>query len=117
MAGGSDDPSHLGAMMAQGFEQTRKAMESYFGFFQKNIPASPLLETELDTKIRAYTEKNIAAAGELAQKLARAKDFPDFLRIQTEFMRAQCKALSEQALDITATAAKSMTNVMKGPSS
>ncbi len=43
---GSDSPYlfPLGEMMAQGVEQTRKAMENYFDFFQKNVKASPLLE-------------------------------------------------------------------------
>jgi hypothetical protein len=117
MAGDSDNHFHLGAMMTQGFEQARKAMESYFGFFQKNLVVSPLLDSELNQKMRTYTEKNMAAAGEFVQKLTHAKDFPDFLRIQTEFMQAQWKALSDQAQDITATAAKGMTNVMKDSSS
>jgi hypothetical protein len=43
-----------------------------------------------------YMEKNLAAASEFTQKLAQAKDFPDFWRIQSEFMEAQWKAFSEQ---------------------
>jgi hypothetical protein len=39
---GGDNPFPLSEMMAQGFEQTRKAMESYLDFIQKNIKASPL---------------------------------------------------------------------------
>jgi hypothetical protein len=31
----SPHPVSLSEMMAQGFEQTRKAMENYFDFFQK----------------------------------------------------------------------------------
>jgi hypothetical protein len=34
---GGDNPFPLSEMMTQGFEQTRKAMESYLDFFQKNI--------------------------------------------------------------------------------
>jgi hypothetical protein len=33
---GSDTPFPLSEMMTQGFEQTRKAMENYFDFFEKN---------------------------------------------------------------------------------
>ena len=32
---GSDNPIPLSEMMTQGFEQTRKATESYFDFFGK----------------------------------------------------------------------------------
>jgi hypothetical protein len=35
MANGSNNRFPLSEMMTQGFEQTRKAMESYLDFFQK----------------------------------------------------------------------------------
>jgi hypothetical protein len=45
---GSVDPFSL---LTQGFEQTRKAMESYLDFFQKNIRAAPLLDADLNQKM------------------------------------------------------------------
>ena len=98
---GSDNPFPLSEMMTQGFEQTRKAMESYLDFFQKNIKASPLLDTDLNKKMKTYTEQNIAAASAFAQKASNAKDFrKDFWRMQTEFMQAQWKAFTEQTKDL-----------------
>ncbi len=114
---GSDNPFPLSEMMTQSFEQTRKAMEGYLDFFQKNIKGSPALGTDLNEKMKTYMEKNIAAASEFAQKLTQAKDFQEFWRIQTEFMEAQWKAFSEQTKDLGETAAKSAPNVMKGFSS
>jgi hypothetical protein len=115
--GGSDNPFPLSAMLTQGFEQTRKAMEGYFDLFQKNIKTSPLLETDLSKKMKTYTEQNIAAVSEFAQKASKAKDFQDFWQIQTEFMQTQWKAFSEQAKDLGESAAKSATDAMKGLSS
>ena len=121
MANGSGTPFPLSEMMTQGFEQTRKAMEkameNYLDFFQKNIKASPLLDTDLNKKMKTFTEQNIAAASEFAQKVSKAEDFQDFWRIQTEFMQAQWKAFTEQMRDLGETAAKSAPNVMKGLSS
>ena len=114
---GSDNPFPLSEMMTQGFEQTRKAMESYLDFFQKNIKASPLLDTDLNKKMKTYTEQNIAAASAFAQKASNAKDFQDFWRMQTEFMQAQWKAFTEQTKDLGELAAKSATDAMKGLSS
>jgi hypothetical protein len=114
---GNDNPFPLSEMMTQGFEQTRKAMENYLDFFQKNIKAPPWLDTDLNKKMKTYTEQNIAAATEFAQKASKAKDFQDFWRIQTEFMQAQCKAFTEQTKDLAESATKSATNVMKGLSS
>jgi len=49
---GSDTPFPLSEMMTQGFEQTRKAMENYFDFFEKNIKAAPWLDTGLNEKMK-----------------------------------------------------------------
>ncbi len=111
---GADNPFPLSEMLTQGFEQTRKAMESYLDFCQKNIKASPWLDTDLGQKMKTYTEQNIAAASEFAQKASKAKNFQDFWRIQTEFMQAQWKAFA--AKELTEAATKSATNVMKGSS-
>ncbi|MGA7598766.1 MAG: hypothetical protein WCB23_13080 [Pseudolabrys sp.] len=60
---GSVDPFSL---LTQGFEQTRKAMESYLDFFQKNIRAAPLLDADLNQKMKTYMEQNIAAVSQFA---------------------------------------------------
>jgi hypothetical protein len=65
---GGDTPFPLSAMMTQGFEQSRKAMESYLDFFEKNMKAAPWLDTDLSKKMKTFTEQNIAAASEFAQK-------------------------------------------------
>ena len=114
MAG--DNPFPLSEIMTQGYEQTRKAMESYLDFVEKNVKAAPWLDTDLTKKMKTFTEQNIAAASEFAQKASKAKDFQDFWRIQTEFMQAQWKAFTEQTKELTDLAAKGATNVMKGPS-
>ena len=114
MAG--DDPFPLSEIMTQGYEQTRKAIESYLDFVEKNVKAAPWLDTDLTKKMKTFTEQNIAAASEFAQKASKAKDFQDFWRIQTEFMQAQWKAFTEQTKELTDSAAKGATNVMKGPS-
>ena len=114
MAG--DNPFPLSEIMTQGYEQTRKAIESYLDFVEKNVKAAPWLDTDLTKKMKTFTEQNIAAASEFAQKASKAKDFQDFWRIQTEFMQAQWKAFTEQTKELTDSAAKGATNVMKGPS-
>jgi hypothetical protein len=113
---GSDNPFPLSEMMTQGFEQTRKAMESYFDFFQKNIKGAPWLDTDLTEKMKTFTEQNISAASEFAQKASKAKDFQDYWRIQTEFMQAQWKAFTEQTKELAESATKSATSVMKSSS-
>ena len=114
MAG--DNPFPLSEIMTQGYEQTRKAMESYLDFVEKNVKAAPWLDTDLTKKMKTFTEQNIAAASEFAQKAGKAKDFQDFWRIQTEFMQAQWKAFTDQTKELSEAATKSATNMMKGSS-
>ena len=65
--------------MAQSFEQTRKAMESYLDLFQKNIKAAPWLDTDLNKKMKTFTEQNIAAVSEFAQKVSNSQGFARLL--------------------------------------
>src|SRR5215475_7714107 len=109
MAGG-DNPFPLSEMMTQGFEQTRKVMENYFDFFEKNIKGAPWLDANLTEKMKTFTDQNIAAASEFAQKAGKARDFQDFWRIQTEFMQAQWKAFSAQTTELSEAATKIATN-------
>ena len=68
----------MSEMVMQGAEQVRKVMENYFNFFQKSISASPWLKSDLNKKMKSYTEQNVAAASEFARRLTQAKDFQDF---------------------------------------
>jgi hypothetical protein len=99
-------PENLNEMAAESVEQARRAMENYLNFFQKSMLASPWGETDLNRRIQSYAGENIATAFECAQKLTSAKDIQDVVRIQTEFMQARLKALSEQAKDLGETATK-----------
>ena len=112
-----ENPFPLSEMLTQGFEQTRKAMESYLDFFQKNIKAAPSLDADLNQKMKTYMEQNIAAVSKFAQEVSKAKDLQDFWRIQSEFMQAQWKAFTEQTKELSVAVTKNATNVMKGLSS
>ena len=108
---GSVDPFPL---LTQGIDQTRKAMESYLDFFQKNIKAPPLFDADLNQKMKTYMEQNIAAVSQFAQEVSKAKDLQNFWRVQSEFTQAQWKAFTEQTKELTELATKSATNVMNG---
>jgi hypothetical protein len=108
-------PESLNEIAAESVEQARGAMENYLSFFQKSMFASPWGETDLNKKIQSYAGENVATAFEYAQKLTSAKDIQDVVRIQTEFMQTQLKALSEQAKDLGETATQAATKAFKGP--
>jgi hypothetical protein len=58
---------------------------------KKTQKASHRLDTDLTKKMKTFTEQNIAAASEFAQKASSAKDFQDFWRIQTELCKRNGK--------------------------
>jgi phasin len=105
----------LGAIAGKTMEQARGAMESYFSSLQKSMPVSPWANTDLNKKIKSYTEQNIAAAFGFAQKLTQVKDLQELVRIQTEFTQTQLKSLGEQAKDLGEVATKTVTNAFKNP--
>ena len=76
----------------QNMEKARGAMDNYFSFLQNIWGSSDLIE-----KMKAYTEKNIAASTEYIHKLSQAKSFPEVFQIQTEFMQTQMNTFAEQA--------------------
>ena len=110
----SDEPfAGISDMMTQNFEQTRKAMEKYADLLEKGMKASPLLDADLNKKIKDYMEKNIAAVNEFMRKLSEAKDVQSFWLVQTNFMQTQWKMLSEQMKDPGEIATRSVTGAFK----
>ena len=57
----------------------------------------------------AYTERNVNAAFDLAQKLVKAKDPQEALALQSEYLKAQLEALQTQARELGAIFQKGVT--------
>ena len=104
----------MSAMMEQGVEQARVAMENYLNFFQKTMSASPWAGTEVNKKVADYAQKNVDAAFGFAQKLTQAKDLEDLVRLQTDFFQTQLKSFTEHANDLSEAATKVATRAFKG---
>jgi phasin family protein len=86
-----------------------------YTWLQKSMSASPWAGAELNKKVADYAQQNVATAFGFAQKLTQSKDLQDLVRIQTEFLQAQMKSLTEQAKDLSETATKAATGAFKGP--
>ena len=105
---------NMSAMMAQGVEQARGAMQNYLKFFQNSMSATPWANTELSKKLTDYAQKNVDTAFGFAQALTQAKDSQDLLRIQTEYFQTQLKSLTEQAKDLSEAATKAAGGCVEG---
>jgi len=58
--------------------------------------------------VLTYTEQNVNAAFDLAQKLLRAKDPQEAFALQSEYLKAQLAALQTQAKELGAVIQKSV---------
>jgi phasin len=100
-------PPEMRDFAEKSVEQARKAIDGFMGAAQRTVDT---LEGSADTvqasakdmtrKTFAYAEQNIAAAFDLAQKIVRAKDMQEAMRVQAEFVRSQFEAMQAQMKEI-----------------
>ena len=101
------------SMMTKNLEQAHEAIAGYFRLVEQGISASPLGATDQTKTFRNYVEQSVAASFGLSDKLLRAKDFQDVVRIQTEFFQTQLKALTEKSKDLSGTTTKAASDVTR----
>jgi phasin family protein len=68
---------------------------------------------EIAHKSMSYAEQNMAATFEFAEKLMRAKDPAEVMRLQTEFLGRQMHSLSAQVQELGQSAAKIVVDTAK----
>src|SRR5262249_37775809 len=96
-------------------KQTEGAMDNYFNLLQQTMSASPWGKTDFGEKLNAFTEQNIAAVHRHIQKLSQARDFQDFIKIQTEYMKTRLSLLADQAKQLGEEYRKTAAGAFKPP--
>ncbi|MGD9845520.1 MAG: phasin family protein [Variibacter sp.] len=109
-------PNELRSVAEQSVAQARQAFDGLMSAVHK---ATAKLEEQAATaqagakgageKVMSFAERNVAASFEFAERLARAKDVQEMMKLQTEFAQTQMKALGEQARDLGQTVTKTAT--------
>lgn len=100
-------PKEMRSMAEAGFEQARKAFEGFISSAQKTAST---IEDRRDTvrtgakdvsnKAVAFAQTNVQASLDYAQKVVSAKDLGEVMRLHSEYVQAQMKALAEQASEM-----------------
>jgi phasin len=100
-------PKDMRSMAEAGFEQARKAFESFVSGAQQTASsiegrgeAVRSSVKDISSKAISYAQQNMTASLDYAEKLVRAKDLSEVMSLHTEFVLGQMKALTEQASDI-----------------
>ena len=97
-------PQNVKDMAEAGFDQARKAFESFMSAAEKTAhqledqgAAAHASARELSTKAVSFAETNIRASLDYAERLLKAKDMPEVLKLHTEHVQEQMRILGEQA--------------------
>jgi phasin len=100
-------PKEMRSMAEASFDQARKAFESFVSQAQQ---AAAKIEgqgatvragaKDISSTAISYAEKNVAASLDYAQQLLHAKDLPEVMRLHSEFVQSQMRALAEQASEM-----------------
>jgi phasin len=100
-------PKEMRSMAEASFDQARQAFEKFLASAQTT--ASSIEDRgatvragakDVSTKAISYAEKNVAASLDYAQQLLHAKDLGEVMRLHSEYVQGQMKALAEQASEM-----------------
>ena len=104
-------PTEMRDFAEKSVEQARSAVSTFIQTARKatdtvqtstktaELPASVAFSRGLD-----FTEQNVTAAFELAQKLVRARDVQEAMQLQAEYVRTQFAAMQSQAKELVSAA-------------
>lgn len=100
-------PKEMRSMAEASFEQARKNFEKFLATAQQT--AGSIEERgatvragakDISSKAISYAEKNVQASLDYAQALLHAKDLSEVMRLHSEYVQSQMRALAEQASEM-----------------
>jgi phasin len=100
-------PSDMRKFAEQSVEQARQAFGGFINAAQQAVSemeghASVARSgaKDIGEKAMTFAQRNIMASFEFAQKLVRAKDVQEMMKLQTDYIQSQMQTLSEQAKEL-----------------
>ncbi|MES1155061.1 MAG: phasin [Pseudorhodoplanes sp.] len=110
-------PSDMRKFAEQSVEQARQAFGGFINAAQKAASdmegRASMARTgakDVSEKAVSFAQRNIMASFEFAQKLVRAKDVQEMMKLQAEYIQDQMKVLNEQAKELGESAKVAMDN-------
>ena len=100
-------PQDMRNMAEASFEQARKAFDKFMesarstaGSIEERRETVRAGAKEIGNKAVANAEKNVQAALNYAQSLLAAKDLPEVMKLHSDYVQSQMRALAEQASEM-----------------
>lgn len=100
-------PKDMLSMAEASFEQARKTFEKFLastqaaaGSIEERGASVRAGAKDVSAKAIAFAEKNVQSSLDYAQSLLHAKDLTEVMRLHSEYVQAQMRALAEQASEM-----------------
>ena len=100
-------PPEMRAFAEKGVEQAKQAFESLLAATQHAAQTAGTQLSSMQTGAREtgelamrFAERNVTSAFEFAEKLVRAKDPQEVVKLHADYARSQMEVLSEQAKEL-----------------
>ena len=100
-------PKEMRSMAEASFEQARKTFEKFLdsakataGTIEDRNETMRAGARDISNRAIACAEKNVEASLDYAERLLHAKDLPEAMRLHSEYVQAQMRALAEQASEM-----------------
>ena len=88
------------ALMLRNLELVQSATQSYLDTVEKAMLGLPGAKEDQIADFKAYLERKVAANRDFMEKLLRANNFQEAIRIQVEYFQSELKAAAEDAKQI-----------------
>jgi phasin len=100
-------PKEMRSMAEASFEQARNTFDKFLasaqaaaGSIEERGATVRAGAKDVSAKAISFAEKNVQASLDYAQSLLHAKDLPEVMRLHSEYVQAQMRALAEQASEM-----------------
>jgi phasin len=100
-------PQEMRAFAEKSVEQARQAFESFiatanrtFSMFEGQAETTRKGAKDLGERAMTFARRNIASSFDLAEKMVRARDVNEMVKLQTEYVNEQMKIMTDQAKEL-----------------
>jgi len=113
-------PKDMRSMAEASFEQARKAFEQFVstaqataGSIEERNASVRAGAKDISSRAFAYAEKNVQDSLNYAQSLVKAKDLAEIMKLHSEHVQSQMRALADQASEMGHIISRAAMNAVK----
>ena len=113
-------PAEMNAFAERSVEQARRAFDTFISAaygtataFEGRAAEVRKSSEDLRQRAMAFAEQNVASSFDFARRLAHARDLPEVIQVQSEYVKAQMQALADQARELGEAASQTARNAAK----